>query len=363
MNRTIFLVGIWAMLMAPLMALASPPQESDLDLLEAALKELLNRNAPSSSNNIFPGGAGFSGHSVNGSYVEGFGVIFSVQNNSLKLYRNGEAPFQSDYESIFKEFLVDYADLIDGLQAEEEIAVVVKENTYVYSEQSNTTGSINYVYMNADQPSRVTLKVSVKKKDLSKLYGGVDRKTFMEEYITSDRTDPTASSNGQSTVFLRMLQKRFGMNANSQGFVMVVQPRYEYISGLGVVVHLDMSHIGVLNSSTVVLGTARLFGQVSPQAAQTVREELSEEIEAADKDFEERYAHFQMELKEFMVKYGRSLSFLDPKERLVIKVDLPRCYNCEIPSEAEFIVSKEVINDLAKGRLDISSAANMVDVR
>ena len=359
MNRTITRIVALTLMLLPGLSQAQPNVEADLELLETALQEMINntstpRTPGEQMQAVFWGSVA----DVNSTYIEGFGVMFSVNQPSVSFSgRNSYRGFTPDKVPVFQDFLMDYADLIEGLKDNEQIAVVTRESGTIVS---NTGDNYEVVYSTNGNPNnQVSLKVAVYKKDLQRLYSGIDREAFREEYIMVERSEANNPGNSQLAVFSKLLHKRFSVRS-PETFVCIMQPRYEYISGLGALIHLNVSQLA---TGSAVVYAERFVRQVSPEAAEDVRIELEQSLNEADQELEKRYNTFENQMREFLVKYTRTLSFLGESEKVIIKVDLPDCYQCSLPGEVEFSVDKSIINKLATGKIDLNEAMDRVQVK
>ncbi|MEL6534407.1 MAG: hypothetical protein AAFQ98_03290 [Bacteroidota bacterium] len=340
--------------------------DPDLQLVTEALEEMLDQGL----REIVQPGQGwgrntlsYGGHNVGASRVEGYGVIFNVTESSFR-YVNGngsgvQPPAMTD---IFADFLMTYGDLIDGLEPNDKITVLAKETTESSVSANTVRGNNSFVVVSPSSSNSVQLRVSVNKKDLGKLYSGTSPEDFREKYITVERTEPTeAGGNRQLSIFANLLRKRFSTRELDR-FVALSTPTFEYVSDLGVVFHLRGSNIGRSSVAPMIITTERLVREFSTEVADDLAEGVEEELEAANEAYEEQYQNFQNQLVEFVVRYGRTLSFLTPDERVIVKVSVPGCTSCDLPERFDVVVAKEVIDDLAAGKISLEQATRKVDI-
>lgn len=85
--------------------------------------------------------------------------------------------------------------------------------------------------------------------------------------------------------------------------------------------------------------------------------------EERDKKVEAMYPDFEQSLIENMLDYGRTIRSLKQEEILMFKVKLTECNGCDMPKSIEVTVSASVLNDYNTGKLTRDKAMDMVKVK
>lgn len=82
-----------------------------------------------------------------------------------------------------------------------------------------------------------------------------------------------------------------------------------------------------------------------------------------DKAVEAMYPLFVDNFKENMIRYGSTIKSLEPTDKLIVKVKMTKCDTCTFPKEVEFMVDKSVLNQFTKGNLSLSQAKGKVKLK
>ncbi|HAA16579.1 MAG TPA: hypothetical protein DCE41_34675 [Cytophagales bacterium] len=342
------------------------PTDPDLQLVTEALEEMMEQRLQGGEQVSSGWGRSatiYGGYNVGASRVEGYGVIFNITESSFR-FSNGEVAgiVTDELVSVIQDFLMTYGDLIDGLEPNDKITVLAKETIASTVTANTVRRSGSLMVVSPSSSNAVQLRVSVTKKDLGKLYSGTSQDDFRAKYITVERTEPTeASGNSQISIFANLLKKRFSTRELDR-FVALSTPTFEYIPDLGVVFHLRGSNIGRSSVAPVIITTERFVREFSTEVADDLADEVEDELDAANEAYVEQYENFQNQLVEFVVRYGRTLNFLTPNERIIVKVTVPGCTKCDLPDRFDVVVTKDVIDDLAAGKISLEQAAKKVTI-
>ena len=90
-------------------------------------------------------------------------------------------------------------------------------------------------------------------------------------------------------------------------------------------------------------------------------DKLSEE--ERNKKVTELYPKFELELKENILEYGRTVKSLKPNEVLSFQVNVTKCKGCGIPSTVEINTKASVLTDYLLGKIDKNAALKQLEVK
>ena len=268
-----------------------------------------------------------------------------VQKHDAALRVEGGGTIDSFDEMIesWKVFLVDYADLIGQLHSTDKIMIKMSDlgsDVWVFamkvtgeqlvgerekvSAEISKSDLIDYKKgkINRDE---VLGKVKIVKKKLVeverdiKIFGGI--------------IDALYSSNTSETYF-------------TSGNI-----RYERMEDFGVV--LDVKFYSSNPSG---------FGETQVHYMPT---RGKRDLSQAERDEEviKIYPEFERELKNNIVEYGKTISSLGEKEKLIIKTHMTACAGCGIPDIVEFAVEASVLMEYANGKISKKEAINRISVK
>jgi hypothetical protein len=68
------------------------------------------------------------------------------------------------------------------------------------------------------------------------------------------------------------------------------------------------------------------------------------------------YPVFELELKDNILEYGRTVKSLDDDEELVFRVNMTKCTGCDIPSSLELSIKASVLKEFNAGKIDRKAA-------
>ena len=83
-------------------------------------------------------------------------------------------------------------------------------------------------------------------------------------------------------------------------------------------------------------------------------------LEGYQKDWREQYEITKQDLKEQMIKYGKTLKNLAAGEVLVIKANLEKCFGCDTPEQLTLTVRGQVLKDHLANRLSLDDAISQI---
>ena len=343
--------------------------ERDLEVGENVLSAILKQDSDWPTRIL--GGA-----EVEGEYIEGYGVVFTMESNSwfnmvnvtgdcddcdddqvrYKIKNNykwdsskgGVLAIDSDSMAIksqksiqkaMEEFIIDYADLIGQLKPSDRIKV-----------KHESSGKGIEIFMgdgkSYNKKGGGYLSAEVLKSDLNDYKSGKLNEQQLIKKIKIEESDGGTKKEADlellSSIFNRLYKSDL-----SETYFISQGPEYERISGLGVIYHMKV-YSSYEEGNGFRMPTIDRRGVTNDE-----RSELVKDI----------YPEFVGELKENMVTYGRTLKNLADNESLIFKVKMTKCDNCGLPKSMDFTVKGSVLKDYDSNKLSLDNAAEKVSVK
>lgn len=221
-----------------------------------------------------------------------------------------------DVEEVIVVFLEDYADLIGQLKPEDKIMIKQQASghsfSFIWTDDNGVTQS--------KEESNGALSVTTTRQNISDFKSGkIDKKRFREQLVIA-REQP-AKKAADLEIFASTIKQYFSPQY-SKSFFTDEKPDYERIEGLGVI--FDMNTY----SAYVRKGLYYFPAEQNEEMDDKARKQKVEEL----------YPVFVEDLKAFMVDYGRTIRSLTNDEKVIVKVRLTRCDNCDIPQQIELSI-------------------------
>jgi hypothetical protein len=310
----------------------------------------------------------YGGDNVEGNYVEGYGVIFSVSGRSSFYISSGTRGFtyraqrgavvvspkapkdddkqkekekqkdeEIDFKAIMVEFLADYSQLIGQLKPTDKIVVSTKRSEYVFvmtdeNESINTTGSRG-------------MSAELLKKDQNDYISGKISHDQLVAKIKVTIKDEEGSRSKDLDMFGSMLSTIYN-ESYTDTYFMSWRPEYERIIGVGAIYTFKVY------SSYEEAGGFRMPG--------INKNDLTNE--ARNENVIKLYPLFVSGMKENIIQYGRTIKSLENDEILLLKVTLTKCDGCSIPKKIQFSVKHSVLADFNTGKISLKDATAKVKV-
>ncbi len=328
------------------------------------------------------------GNSVEGTYIGGHGVLFTIGGSgifSYSLSTSGVISGQgktynlkgqvldkevnpdslnevafTNMKNVMKTFITDYAQLLSQLKPNEKILLRFSPNRLL--NRFMVAGAAQIVFPGSDEeksdvPKELTAEITKSAIDDYKS-GKISQKQLEERIKFSEKTG-TAKKDAElellGSIFNRLYQGDL-----SNTFHMLGQPNYEKIEGLGAI--FDM-RFGAFAKG---FGKNRIYYFDSGDRVRGFKQE-KEEAEKTDEEAEEnmeaRYDEFMDSFKESVIEYGRTVKNLTTNELLVFKLDLSSCPDCEIPRKVEVSVKKSVLEDYDSRKISLEQAVEQITVK
>jgi hypothetical protein len=237
-----------------------------------------------------------------------------------------------------KTFLVDYADMITQLGAQEIVII---------SNQGNQPRMWVGRYFNA--PKRTHLSIEALKSDITQFrQGKISRDQAMAKIKvvnTETAEDVEPDLELLSSIFSRLYSQDL-----SKTYFTGDNVYFERLKDFGVIYYMQ-----------VYSGIER--GDFSRRYVMPTLGLTDVDQETKDQKVKELYPKFEQEFKENMLEYGRTLKSLQEDEVLVFQVTLTKCAGCGIPSTIELSVKGSVLKDFNAGKIDQKAATSKFLIR
>ncbi len=237
-----------------------------------------------------------------------------------------------------KTFLVDYADMITQLGAQEKVII---------SNQGNQPRMWVGRYFNA--PKRTHLSIEALKSDITQFrQGKISRDQAMAKIKvvnteTAENVEPDLEL--LSSIFSRLYSQDL-----SKTYFTGDNVYFERLKDFGVIYYMQ-----------VYSGIER--GDFSRRYVMPTLGLTDVDQETKDQKVKELYPRFEQEFKENMLEYGRTLKSLQEDEVLVFQVTLTKCEGCGIPSTIELSIKGSVLKDFNAGKIDQKGATSKFLIR
>jgi len=349
----------------------------DIEVAENILATLLKQD----------GSWGFS-NSVEGTYIEGHGAMFTIGNGlhiisgedvvifgygqSYDLKSSGttkkaqstsinrdslQTAVFNKVKNAMKTFLTDYAYLISQLKPNEKILLRYGAAnkfggaaTTFYSASLATTAS-------SEKNLQKELTAEVTKATLDDFRNGKLTKAQLEERIKF--IEQTAGNERDTELeLLSSILNRLYQNDLSKTFDMIGQPSYEKVEGLGAIFNMRFGLLTreVGNNMIYYLRDSDLVTQLR------IREK-NEHNETSKEDLKKRYNEFLADFSKNVIEYGRTVKALGTNDLFIFKLDMSACPECGIPDKIELSIKKSVLEEYDKNKITLAQAVEKITVK
>jgi len=322
----------------------------------------------------------FSGGSKNvrGTYLPEYGIIFNIQTNSSYTYirtSEGESTASSTFyyssdnssdgqaevnESSIKdritEFLKDYASTIGQLKPNENVMVI-------YGSKSNNSFPALVVRSSGG-------KIESKEREAIPVVSGSISKKHLDDYRSGKINDSafeskvkTASTKDKEYLDLKVMSNIFETalrDQDEEAFRLSGNVSYLMLDNFGAIFNLDASYgtnsrlFGNVSGITVAGAYLRSSTGNAPDADK-IEKEQAEYLE----NVKQAYNKLKMNLKEYLVDYGRTISSVKSDQFILTTVNIRGRYN-DIPERIDVQLKKSVLDQLDKGTISREKALQQV---
>ncbi len=333
---------------------------------------------------------GYWGRSVSGTYVKGYGVIFTLPQNfiigdnylkisastiyfdNVRKDNEGEIKeyiFDSLREArieqlvdLMKTFLVDYGDLIGQLAPSDHIMVTEKGEKLGYAyvgsristrvPRSTTRGVLAPTagsYINFPKTEERKISAEVLKADLSEYRKGNMTRDLMMGKVEVKKEIPSREKEPELELFASILGRLYKSDL-SKTYYSPSTPSYERLSNFGVIFKMKVYTTG---GRDLYFGPDGYFDS----------DDKKQSTEKSGNLAKDMYPEFIKELKRNLIEYGRTLRNFSNDEILMVKVTIGDCRKCNIPNNIDITVKGNILSDFDKGKIDLVNAMDQITVK
>lgn len=325
---------------------------------------------------------GFFFESVEGNYLEDYGVIFNVPNSSVYVSRGMNAVSigsgnnmtvdtrgdgytytviaktaeeaaakaeearakvkvinidsmqnakRAERIEVMKLFIADYGNLISQLQPSQKILITTKDRQFE-------------VFDNNRQTNEFTVEAMISDINDYK-QGKINREQMMDKIIVTDRKVSDEKSTDLellSSIFERLYRSDLSNTYYTHNAV-----RYSRLSDFGVIYKMKVySSTGDNDNHSIT--TRKVSGLTREQRDNLVKE---------------MYPEFIKNVKENILDYGKTISSIKNNEMLVFQIELTKCTGCDIPKVIELSVKNEILQQYSAGKISKSEALKRINLK
>jgi len=226
-----------------------------------------------------------------------------------------------NWEELLITFLADYADLIGQLKPDERIVL----------KQQFPGAEFGLAWeVDVQKPEANGLEAEVKRQDITAYKSGkISREEFLKR-ITIRKSEPQKKI-ADLEMFSSVLNRFFSHDL-TESLVLLGKARYEKLDGFGVIYYISTEDPGRI-------GARRFYGP--EHRVDRTTGEASPSGDAAG--LEKLYGEFKLDIKEFVLDYGRTLRSVGDGEKVQLNVKLPPCGQCQLPKSLDVTVPMSVL--------------------
>lgn len=318
----------------------------------------------------------FWGSRIEASYLEGYGVIFTVpesfsyvsvttdrigrsnsrrstvtttepvvvgsNNEAITLAEiNSDSLQKVNMEQMKKHIMVffaDYASLIGQLRPDDRIKIQNKDRH---------TEGFYMVYgsnvSNIQSPTGFYSEVQVQ--DIQAYKSGKISRQAFEGKVVFEKAKPREKIQDLE-LFASIIRRLYSADL-SETFFTESTPRYEKMDNYGVIFYMKTFS----SYSNDQLYQMPVLGRSDVTSDERI------------KTIQELYPKFESDIKRQLIEYGRTISSLGADETLSMNITLTRCKDCDIPKSIVVSVPVRVLQDVNQGKTRIDQAVSSVKVK
>ena len=402
------LLWVLALLLGPTLGQAQIDEqrmERDVRIMQQALNEMLRQEYNWEFSNRWGSGK------EKASYIPDVGIMLVAGNSGAffpvapRVYEEDEEREGTEIEEVFKDFLADYGDLARELPEDEVILLryTSKDSDDSFHLAQSADGPVEKKSKWASKGNFEKITAKISKENVLKFRRGEINREEFDNRIEFTRSETDSENSKEFKIFGQILKSLFESD-NSASDVLIAtyfdteeeeecEPCYddalkwntysfktawgdrvdfERIEGLGAIYDVSLGYYLEGYNSILSLrsnrGRLRVNGEgwVVEEGEEPEEEEINEErrdyLLMRDDKLEDIYGDFIREMKEAMVLYGRTLRSLPDDEFLIIRAELPACYECELPANVEFKVQRAVLDEFDEKEVDFDEIEEKIQV-
>lgn len=365
----------------------------DINIMENILEEIFKIQTQSGGRGMVIADGGFfgSGREVKGTYLPGYGVIFTIPTGNTPLvyrfdeegdrkafsysfvYRSDDnGDNKVDEETVTRriiEFLRDYGSTIGQLDPEEHVLVIYgldrEDRELVFFDSEGKR----------EESSFPVISVASKKMDLDAYRTGkLDDRQF-DERIHLSKQELNEDRKLDLEVMANIFKTAFKERRDESSFRIRGSVNHLKLDNFGALFFFDVSYSSSIDNVFQFSFTpeAQVRGDTPQQRAKAaVLQELDKEIEEErkertkrGKELEERtrssFADFKAQLKEYMIDYGRTLRSVNSDQFVMASITVSSRVP-DLPERMDIQVKKSVLEALDKGKIDREEALSQIRI-
>ena len=370
--------------------------DRDINIMENVLQEMFKTSWEESAGDIRIRTNSFSfgqNNSINGTYVPGYGVIFTIPNNQPRflMFRNSDNEdfsYQFEYgeddngkrisqESVTNkivEFLRDYGSTMSQLPANEKIMVIYKSGDSEHE----------IIPLPADRDEEEskkreaipTISVVAAQNDLRAYRSGDLSDNQFRNSLEISTSDPREKGPKDLKIMANILETAF--EESEKSFRITGSVDYLKLDNFGALFSFDARYadrdrwdFSDIHESIEIMKEnvekarveieQEIRNKVDSARAQE-REKVKQRQAQRKEEIMQAYENFLQQLKESIVDYGRTLSSLESDQHILITATL-RSRLDDIPSRIDLQVQKSTLSAMDRGDMSREQAINQIQVR
>ncbi|MEM6633395.1 MAG: hypothetical protein AAF694_27225 [Bacteroidota bacterium] len=337
-------------------------------------------------------------------YIPNVGIVLYAGNssNSFSFGQNQSDDDEPEMLPIFIDFLADYGDLARELPLEESIMIRYTtgegSNSFYWVEGKKGKVKTETIRSFPGKETATSLLVKAQKESVTQFRRGEINRDDFEARLEISQSEGEETTTKEFKIFGEILKSLFQQDDNGGETVFAItqsgradeedepcdpvpcdeeafrwnsysfksawgdRVEHERILGLGVVYELSLGYY--LAGYNSILSLARFNEDEWEEREEEgeMDEEQREYLIKRDNKLEDIYGDFLKEMKEAMVLYGRTLRSLEEKEYLMVRTELPACFECELPAKVEFKISREALSEFDTGDSDLEEVMDQVGI-
>lgn len=369
----------------------------DINIMENVLQEMFKTSWEESAGDIHIRSRVFSfgqNGNINGTYVPGYGVIFTIPNNQPRFmmfrssddedfsyrfeYGENEDGKRISEESITNkvvEFLRDYGSTMSQLSADEKIMVIYKSG--------DTQHEIMPLPGMRDEEEAKkreaipTISVVATQNDLRAYRSGDLSDSQFRNKLEISTSDPQVKGPKDLKIMANIFETAF---EESEGPSFRISGPVDYLKldNFGALFSFDARYanrdrwdFSDLHESIEIMKKnvedarveieKEIRDKIDSARAQE-REKIKQRQAQRKEEITQAYEQFLQQLKESVVDYGRTLNSLESEQHILVTLNL-RSRLDEIPSRIDLQIQKSTLTAMDRGDMNREQAINQIQVR
>lgn len=370
-------------LAAFLLSAQTAKMNRDIEVAEKILETIVEETTK-----VEESGITIFGHQrVSGSYIDGFGALFTISSNSLtnpviwtenkktrfksegNIFRleKGEsfdeedlkdkAAIKADFKKIAETFFFEYAYLLRALGADDKLMIQYGG--------SGLTANNDFPRLIIHGKKKRKYTATITKKTINQYQENKQKLIAAIEYVFEEANDKKNKEEDMELSLLSTILKKLYQGSEKDELYISMAPSYERIEGIGAIFNLNIREKGgnrffdlgrhsrtIWEDGNLVIIDANKKGKDDKEEERTVG------------NLDENYDEFVANLKSYIVEYGSIIKSLKTGEQLLFKLSFPNCRDCEkMPRRLEIAAKKATLDAYRKDQVSLEKAVNQLVVK